>query len=447
MPYEHGKPTKRDEELELLVHKFDLFKAIVRNDFKLLKAALSERKWETDFYYVICYAAESGCDKSFMQELLNYGWKPDLRHPQFWETPLMRAASNGNAEAVETLLAAGADPKAVDDAGHNALSASMRGKSRGHLRSMTLLMDAGCPVESGTIISSLMSAMMGAQVEMIEELIRRGADVNRVCPGGTPLTFAISEKRADVVALLLQYGADPNYRVSAENARSHEWVGLTALEIAKLEKLKKIVDVLERHAPRGAKQSSLPKSRPKPADVPQSWQRIEQELDAQGAKVKQVLKPGAKPAAFKTIEALTKKPLPKDVVESWQLHDGLTIDTYLFRVPGASGEFSGDTGLFRLLPLSEAVREAMKMRKFVKDGVYQGHRIDSEPGIAAKAWHDAWLPLAINMTGDLCCLDSAPTKRGNRGQIILVSSESPIRTRVAPSWSAVLQELEVVGDE
>ena len=108
-------------------------------------------------------------------------------------TPLMMAAGwNGNARAVQLLLAHGANPKAV---------------SRPVM---------GLPVKNGAsqfgnLTALIMSAPFGPP-ELIQSLLDAGSDVNaKDVRAMTPLMLAVATDHQDpaVLKLLLQHGADP----------------------------------------------------------------------------------------------------------------------------------------------------------------------------------------------------------------------------------------------
>lgn len=412
--------------------------ALYRDDTEEVKRALEERNWDTTDSSPVFGAAE--CRPEIMKLLLDYGRDPNVHEDRFHHTPLMKAAEHGNADVVAVLLASGADHAQTDDLGHNALLEAMGSKSRGHQRSMRLLLDAGIEVNPGGNVSPLMSAAQKSTVEMAEELIRRGADVRREYPTGTALTWAIEANRIDMTALLLKYGAHPDDRFpdKASKYRS-DWLGLTAFEIVKREKLRKFVELFDRFLTPG---SSI---QAKPEGIAESWRRIESEIVRQGSEPEQWLMPGAEVEDFAETRASFKRVLPPDVRASWRVHNGQPEESYLFRLPSTAKWLEGKVGLYRILPLFEAVKERKRQQSFVGKGVYEGQRIDAESGIQPVAWHKGWLPVGRNFTGDLWCIDTAPAEGGIRGQVILVSSESPIRTRVAESWRSLLQNVEVAN--
>ena len=74
-------------------------------------------------------------------------------------------------------------------------------------------------------ISPFCKAIMQGEMETVKKMIALGEDVNRKSLGKTPLIFAARYNRAEIVALLLDNGADPKLRCDK---------GHTALDHAEL---------------------------------------------------------------------------------------------------------------------------------------------------------------------------------------------------------------------
>jgi ankyrin repeat protein len=86
--------------------------------------------------------------------------------------PLVLAAREGRVNAVRYLLDQGADVNARDNSGHSALA----------------------------------EATYFAQVPVIKELLARGANINALTNGATPLDIAVSRNDGAVIDLLKYYG-------------------------------------------------------------------------------------------------------------------------------------------------------------------------------------------------------------------------------------------------
>jgi ankyrin repeat protein len=113
----------------------------------------------------------------------------------------MAAADPGNDAVVEQLLENGfnADSKDV----------LQRAAWNGHLRVVQLLLDFGANVNSLDLNkkSALVCACERERLEIVEELLRRGADPNLK---GTDHPLIAGRGKEEIIQLLLQFGSDPN---------------------------------------------------------------------------------------------------------------------------------------------------------------------------------------------------------------------------------------------
>lgn len=126
---------------------------------------------------------------------------------------LFSAAQAGDVSLIHTLIEAGADPAALDEAGETAL---MHAAHAGHLQAVKALLAAGAAVDfkSEQGWTALAKAAYNAETEcgypqVIAALHEAGADLDtRIFFGITPLMLAAGGGDAGVVEWLINHGAD-----------------------------------------------------------------------------------------------------------------------------------------------------------------------------------------------------------------------------------------------
>ncbi len=125
-----------------------------------------------------------------------------------------------NLPIVDALLRAGADPNEVEFSRSNPLSVSLTRDYANPAVTIRLLQAGAyvprdCP--AGDSEDSLLSlATMDSSIEVMRELLARGAPVNCQFRGASALYWAALNKQSDRMALLLQSGADPRQLKLAE---------------------------------------------------------------------------------------------------------------------------------------------------------------------------------------------------------------------------------------
>jgi len=149
-------------------------------------------------------------EAEIVSTLLEAGAKINARSTDTLETPLINAVSRGHMEVIALLLAKKADvaPKTKFD--FNAFTIAV---AAGKQDIAAMLLDAGANVEVGASgLSPLQFAASAGNVEMIRFLAGRGANVNAgVKSGGqTALLSAIYGAHPEAVQALIELKADVN---------------------------------------------------------------------------------------------------------------------------------------------------------------------------------------------------------------------------------------------
>jgi len=157
--------------------------------------------------------------------------------------PLHAAAASGDRQAVEDMLAKGADFNAKNELGASALHTAA---VYGHKEIAELLIEKGADVNARaerSLWDEGMTALHGSCVKgqrgVVELLIARGADVNAKTNNGyTPLHIAATHGNKDVAEVLIARGADVNAKDN---------YGRPPLSLAKNRKNTEIADLLRKH--------------------------------------------------------------------------------------------------------------------------------------------------------------------------------------------------------
>lgn len=165
-------------------------------------------------------------------------------------TPLFRAITDGNASAVQKLLAAGED--ANESYGIDDESALMVAAVEGRAEIVKLLLDAGANPNQGDMhgYTPLLSAVCADSLPAVELLIAAGADIHARCgkSGANALQDAAAGCHVEITHALLHAGADANADETED--------GLTTLMCAVQALCPALVELLLEHGADAAKQSS-----------------------------------------------------------------------------------------------------------------------------------------------------------------------------------------------
>ncbi len=173
-------------------------------------------------------------------------------------TPLQWAVFEGNIVEVKRLLAAGADPNAVNDYGVDAMQLAADASDTELLR---LLLKAGANPNSvnpdGETVLHLVAR--SGNLDAAKLLVNAGAqvDARERFGGQTPLMWATARRHPDLVQFLASKGADVNARsavrdylrvATAESRAKHlDRGGFTPLMYAARENCRECVPILLKH--------------------------------------------------------------------------------------------------------------------------------------------------------------------------------------------------------
>ena len=134
------------------------------------------------------------------------------------DVPLLTAIYRGEVVSVRNALARGASPEAVEKDGFNALFYAILADNPPGVRVelVKLLVDAGTNVnhhDSDQRWTALAFAARDGYFEVCRILLAAGSNVDSTdCFGNTPLWRATFRRHNDIVALLVEYGADPDLK-------------------------------------------------------------------------------------------------------------------------------------------------------------------------------------------------------------------------------------------
>jgi uncharacterized protein len=128
--------------------------------------------------------------------------KPQGLYEQFVE-----AVAVDRSSEVAALLARGMDPNTVDPNGEPMLVVAARA---GFEPTVDALLRAGAKVDArnGFGDTAIMVASLGGHLVLVKKLYARGAQINPA--GWTPLAYAATNGKTDVVRYLIEIGANPN---------------------------------------------------------------------------------------------------------------------------------------------------------------------------------------------------------------------------------------------
>jgi ankyrin repeat protein len=201
----------------------------------------------SDMRTPLIVAARRPGNASVVKLLLEHGANPNPNlHPATESSPLLEAATAGDAAGMELLLGRGAE---VKEAGEPALEMAVTVQCA---KCVDLLAARNLSKADYTAALPNISALGDANA--VRLALDHGADVNAVDPlGRTPLMYAAASDllALDVVKLLIERGADVNAK---DGHKLGGDAGLTPLDIAKLHGETPVVEWLVKSGAKGTPQ-------------------------------------------------------------------------------------------------------------------------------------------------------------------------------------------------
>jgi cell wall assembly regulator SMI1/ankyrin repeat protein len=350
------------------------------------------------------------------------------KYPGSGQTALGRAAALGDIESVKVLLRAGADVNKAYLGTFSPLHAAASGETEEHVAVVRALIEAGADVEGG---DSPTTPLMWARLpETVGVLLAAGADVNAVRWGGTALHWAIDCNQPEIVSLLLEQGADPMLRSPPDADEPN----LTALELAKVLKHRRIIPILERAC---GVSSTKPSRRPAPSGSG-LWAEIKSGLKESHPDVYLSFRPGAQAAALQKLEQLIGEALPPAFRAFYEANDGQKNGEHELVPP--DDPLEDDVGYY-IMSIREVIKDWKEQKELTDMGEFAGRKASADKQVRKEWWNTKWIPFASNGAGDYLCLDLAPTAAGSKGQVISVSHESTRRRLLGPSFEQWLADL------
>jgi len=150
-----------------------------------------------------------------------------------FDASYIQAVKNNEAEIAKLFIEAGFSPSTLDASGTPVLSHAVRER---HIEMVSLLIDSGADVNATSKdrnYTALMDAAQIGEVEIAQLLLKNNADPNTQSKDGqTALILAVGRQDVDVIASLLQSGADYNLKDS---------MGMSALDYVNLFRNEKIL--------------------------------------------------------------------------------------------------------------------------------------------------------------------------------------------------------------
>jgi len=193
----------------------------------IIKSGVDINAQGSDKYAALHIAVQNN-NLEIVKELLAHGAKVNLKDG-WGRTPLFYAESGA---IVSELISRKADTNNIDQWKVSALQRTIR---RGHVDVAKILIDHGAKVntidEWGCSSIHAAAAANENGVEILEMLLKQGANINAACTAGeTPFYYAVGNVNLESVKFLLKNGAEFSEKTEAALKKNRDF---TILDVAK----------------------------------------------------------------------------------------------------------------------------------------------------------------------------------------------------------------------
>jgi cell wall assembly regulator SMI1 len=330
------------------------------------------------------------------------------------------AASSGQFEIFETLIAAGANIDALQEFSWRAPMSMLECACSAQSPSLEIIQKilSEGRLTQDHLNQGLLASCYG-HVTIVDALLLAGADPNFVdSTMDTPLVVAILSDCEDVAIRLLEAGADGNGSIRNKD-RAPFWKK-SIQETARAKSMNRLVTLLGTSSEQ-ATTGEKPKRVRKPKTIEDCWKHIDEWLAKNSTNL-------TLPPPFDFSQPMAdhyplQTPVSEQIRLSLRCHDG-TGDFAIVDMPNDAS--------YVLL----SVEAALEVRGLQRD-VMESERATS----GSEWWSDEWWPIADNGGGDLLVVDCSDGKAA--GQVLKFSHESRRVTRFKKSVLDLLQSIAV----
>ena len=186
----------------------------IENGHREVVALLKDAGAATRATGQLLFRAASDGDAATVRDLVESGADLHWKRPKNHWTPLHEAAYEGHLEIVNYLVSKGAD---VADTETNGLTPLMLAAQEGRTEVVRALLDADSPLhhKDDYQMTAIHRSAQSGNKETVLLLLERGAKLDEGAADNTPLFIAAGEGDLELTQLLIDKGADVNYRMDS----------------------------------------------------------------------------------------------------------------------------------------------------------------------------------------------------------------------------------------